>query len=155
MNIVAIDPGTSCGWAIRQADGRISDSGVWNLKEGRFEGGGMRYVRLRMHLRVLLDHALPGLVAFEEVHGHKGTDAAHIYGGVIATLTEECEARGIPYQGIPVGTVKKFATGKGNADKTAMVAAAHEKWPGWHGTHDEADARWIAETAAAECGGAA
>jgi Holliday junction resolvasome RuvABC endonuclease subunit len=27
------------------------------------------------------------------------------------------------YQGVPVGTIKRYATGKGNADKAAMVAA--------------------------------
>ena len=30
----------------------------------------------------------------------------------------------IPYQGVPVGTIKKHATGKGNAGKDAMIAAA-------------------------------
>ena len=29
----------------------------------------------------------------------------------------------MPYQGVPVGTIKRFATGKGNADKAAMIAA--------------------------------
>ena len=28
----------------------------------------------------------------------------------------------MPYEGVPVGTIKRFATGKGNADKTAMTA---------------------------------
>ena len=151
MIIVAIDPGTNCGWAVWR-DGHVTDSGTWNLKGGRFEGGGMRYLRLRSHFRVLLDIAAPDEVAFEEVRGHKGTDAAHIYGGVVATITEEGEAREIPYQGIPVGTVKRHATGKGNSDKAAMVRAAQERWPGWHGDDNEADARWIAETAAAETG---
>jgi hypothetical protein len=27
------------------------------------------------------------------------------------------------YEGVPVGTTKRFATGSGNADKTAMAAA--------------------------------
>ena len=29
------------------------------------------------------------------------------------------------YQGVPVGTIKRHATGKGNAPKAAMIAAAH------------------------------
>ena len=28
-----------------------------------------------------------------------------------------------PYEGVPVGTIKRFATGKGNADKAAIIAA--------------------------------
>jgi Holliday junction resolvasome RuvABC endonuclease subunit len=62
-------------------------------------------------------------VYFEEVRRHASTDSAHVYGGLMATLTAWCESRNIPYQGVPVGTIKKHATGKGNADKAAMVAA--------------------------------
>jgi Holliday junction resolvasome RuvABC endonuclease subunit len=109
----------------------------------------MRYLRFRNYLCEILEENID-LVAFEEVRGHKGTDAAHIYGGLVATLSEECERRGLPYVGIPVGSVKKFATGKGNAGKGAMIEAAQEMWPGWSGDDNEADARWIAETAAAE-----
>lgn len=29
----------------------------------------------------------------------------------------------IPYQGVPVGTIKRHVTGKGNADKQAVIAA--------------------------------
>ncbi|MDY0307746.1 MAG: crossover junction endodeoxyribonuclease RuvC [Desulfovibrionaceae bacterium] len=152
MIILAIDPGTKCGWAVRRGDGRILESGTWDLSTRRFEGGGMRFLRLRAFFQAALNLAKPDMVAFEEVRGHKGTDAAHIYGGVIATITEECEARGIPYQGIPVATIKRHATGKGNADKAAMILAAQEKWPGWCGDDNEADARWIAETAVYELG---
>jgi Holliday junction resolvasome RuvABC endonuclease subunit len=62
-------------------------------------------------------------IVFEEVRRHAGTDAAHIYGGFLAHLSAWCEERSIPYEGIPVGTIKRFATGKGNAPKDAMLAA--------------------------------
>ena len=61
---------------------------------------------------------------FEEVRRHVSTDAAHAYGGFLATLTAWCEHQRIPYQGVPVGTIKKHATGKGNANKAAVIAAA-------------------------------
>ena len=54
---------------------------------------------------------------------HAGTAAAHVYGGFLAHLTAWCEAAAIPYQGVPVGTIKRFATGKGNAGKEAVIAA--------------------------------
>ena len=41
----------------------------------------------------------------------------------MATLTSWCEHHKIPYQGVPVGTIKKHATGKGNASKEDMIAA--------------------------------
>jgi Holliday junction resolvasome RuvABC endonuclease subunit len=34
--------------------------------------------------------------------------------------------RGVPYQGAPVGTIKKFLTGQGNANKQAMIDAARK-----------------------------
>jgi hypothetical protein len=60
---------------------------------------------------------------FEEVRRHAGTDASHVYGGLMATLTAWAELRGVPYAGVPVGTIKRQTTGKGNADKAAMLAA--------------------------------
>jgi hypothetical protein len=62
-------------------------------------------------------------VYFEEVRRHAGVDAAHAYGGFMAHLTAWCEHHQIPYQGVPVGTIKKHATGKGNANKDQMIGA--------------------------------
>lgn len=148
MRILAIDPGTNCGWAVRYDDSRM-DGGTWRLQPGRFEGGGMRFLRLRRYLNEMIDQVKPELVVFEEVRRHIGTTAAHVYGGLIAVIQEECECRQIPYQAIPVGTVKKVATGKGNAGKPEMIAAANEQWSLALGDaeENEADARWIAETA--------
>ncbi len=117
--IVALDLGTSTGWAVRRPDGAIL-SGVASFKPGRYEGAGMRYLRFAQWLDRL---DMPSAVFFEEVRRHRGVDAAHCYGGLLATLTAWCEARGIPYAGVPVGTIKAHATGKGNASKEAMVAA--------------------------------
>jgi hypothetical protein len=67
----------------------------------------------------------------------------------MATLTAWAELRGVPYEGIPVGTIKKHATGRGNADKQAMITAARAK--GFSPVDDnEADAiailLWAIET---------
>ena len=45
----------------------------------------------------------------------------------MASLTSWGELRGIPYEGVPVGTIKRHATGKGNAPKQAMIDAARAK----------------------------
>lgn len=143
MRLLGIDPGTKCGYATMSDDGRI-ESGVLNLTPRRHEGGGMRFLRMRRHLAEILETAKPQAVAYEEVRRHLGTDAAHIYGGIVAIIQSECEARQIPYSGIPVGTVKKLATGKGNADKGMMLAAAAERWPDATMSDDnEADARFV------------
>ncbi len=120
MTLLGIDPGTSCGWALIR-DGRHVASGVWDLRPRRHEGGGMRYLRVRRYL----EQALEGVdaVAYEEVRRHMSTDAAHVYGGIVGQVAAVCEDREVPYKAVPVGTVKRVATGKGNADKAAMVAA--------------------------------
>lgn len=154
MIILGIDPGNHCGWALRLADGRML-AGVWYLNTRREEGPGMRQLRLRARLRDLLQQEAVDLVAWEEVRRHAGTQAAHVYGALTGLLAEECEARGLRYTTVPVATVKRLATGKGNADKSAMVTAAARKWSLREDllAEDEADARWIAEAAAAEYGG--
>ena len=121
--ILALDLGTTTGWALRGSDGTIT-SGTTGFRPQRFEGGGMRFLRFKRWLAELKDmtggiHAL----YFEEVRRHVSTDAAHAYGGFLATLTAWCEHHQIPYQGVPVGTIKKHATGKGNASKDDVLSA--------------------------------
>nr|WP_135470806.1 hypothetical protein [Crenalkalicoccus roseus] len=121
--VLALDLGTTTGWALRSQDGGIT-SGTMTFRPGRFEGGGMRYLRFRGWLGEVANLS-GGLarIAFEEVRRHVSTDSSHVYAGFLATLTAWCEQESIPYEGVPVGTIKRFATGKGNADKAAMVAA--------------------------------
>ncbi len=127
--VLALDLGTTTGWALRPRDGNTAH-GFVSFKTQRFEGGGMRYLRFKRWLSDM--KTLAGeihAVYFEEIRRHAGVDAAHVYGGLMATLTTWCEHHNIPYQGVPVGTIKKHATGKGNASKdeviTAMRAMGH------------------------------
>lgn len=147
--LLALDLGTQTGWAFHAAD-RSVVSGSESFRPGRFEGGGMRFLRFKRWLtevKITVD----GLdaVYFEEVRRHAGVDAAHAYGGFMAHLTAWCEHHQIPYQGVPVGTIKKHATGKGNADKDAMLTAMRAL--GYTPADDnEADAlallRWALDT---------
>ena len=142
--VLALDLGTATGWAA-SVDVRVQ-YGTWSFRPSRYEGGGMRYVRFRHQLAEA--HELIGFEAvyFEEVRRHAATDAAHVYGGLLATLTAWCEEAHVPYQGIPVGSIKRHATGKGNAPKPAMIAAARAR--GWTPANDnEADALWILDYA--------
>ena len=148
--VLALDLGTTTGWALRNQDGGIT-SGTMTFRPSRFEGGGMRFLRFRTWLTEVAT-LISGLgqIVFEEVRAHAGTDAAHIYGGFLAHLSAWCEERGIPYQGVPVGTIKAFATGKGNANKAAMIAAMQAR--GFRPADDnEADAiallLWASDTA--------
>jgi crossover junction endodeoxyribonuclease RuvC len=121
--ILCLDLGGKTGWAMKQTDGQIT-SGTIEFKPGRFEGGGMPFVRFKSWLDEVQSFAGPiQSIHFEEVRRHLGTTAAHVYGGFLACLTSWCEARMIPYEGIPVGTIKRFATGKGNAGKAMVIQA--------------------------------
>ena len=121
--ILALDLGSTTGWALRGIDGHIT-SGSERFKPQRFEGGGMRFLRFKRWLTEI-KQSCDGIdcLYFEEVRRHVGVDAAHAYGGFLATLTAWCEHHQIPYQGVPVGTIKKYATGKGNAGKEDVIAA--------------------------------
>ena len=147
--LLALDLGTTTGWALHGHDGLII-SGTASFRPGRFDGGGMRYLRFSNWLTEIDRLSGPiSTIWFEEVRRHAGTDSAHIYGGLMATLTAWAELRGVPYQGVPVGTIKLHATGKGNASKEAMIAAAKAK--GFSPADDnEADAiailYWAVET---------
>ena len=147
--IFALDLGTQTGWALRNTDGLIT-SGTVSFKPSRFDGGGMRYLLFTKWLAEI--ERLSGPIAaiwFEEVRRHAGTDAAHVFGGLLATLTSWAEVRDIPYSGVPVGTWKRWACGKGNANKDAIIAAMRAR--GYSPADDnEADALaillWAIET---------
>jgi len=142
---LGIDPGTRCGWAVLDAAGGRIASGAWDCSVRRGEGAGFRYIRFERCLRELITAFPRTCVGYEEVRRHMGVDAAHVYGAIRGHLQRLCEEAGIAYCPIPVGTVKKLATGKGNADKDAMVAASLSRWNHIPVDDNEADALWIAE----------
>lgn len=156
--ILALDLGTTTGWALSLPDRSITH-GYVSFKPQRFEGGGMRYLRFRRWLDEMLaisgprnDLSAVCAVYFEEVRRHLGVDAAHAYGGFLATLTSWCEHQKIPYQGVPVGTIKRHVTGKGNAGKSEMVDAMKSR--GYVVADDnEADALAVLEWALAQADG--
>lgn len=51
--------------------------------------------------------------------------------------------RQVPFASVPPMTLKAFATGKGNADKAAMVLATARRFAWFDGGEDESDAVWL------------
>lgn len=129
MTILAIDIGQKTGWAY-QRDGMPPQYGVERFQRTRHEGAGMIYVRFQAWLIEMVNCVEPTRVYYEEVafHGKNNQVAtAHTYGGFMAHIQTVCEKHQIPYGAIPVGTVKKLWTGKGNAAKPAMIAEAKRR----------------------------
>lgn len=125
--VLSLDLGTQTGWAIHLNDNHIT-SGSENFKPTRFQGAGMRYLRFG-HWLEQLQIFTGGIdaVYFEEVRRHLGVDASHCYGAFFGMLSSFCEDKKIPYLGVPVQTIKKHATGKGNASKQMVIDAVTAK----------------------------
>ena len=121
-NLLAIDLGTTAGWMCGSPGAAVS--GSTNLKEGRFESHGVRFINFRSFLAKMHTAMTINLVVFEEVRGHRGVTAAHVYGGYLAQLQTWCIDHGIHYRTRTVQEIKKFATGKANASKEEMIEAA-------------------------------
>jgi hypothetical protein len=126
LPILALDLGSRMGWALRAATGAIA-SGTQEFRPGRFEGAGMSFVRFTRWLDDIAGNTGRKIVVFEEVRAHAGTLAAQVYGGFLAHLTAWCERNSVPYLGVPVATIKRHITGKGNAPKEAVIAAVRAK----------------------------
>jgi len=125
MRILSLDFGSRCGWAI--SDGNDVESGVWQIAPQRGESPGMRYVRLRGCLNTLLA-AYPDLAAvyYEQAH-HRGGAATEYAVGCATASQAWCAEKGIDHAAVHSATIKKHATGRGNADKAAMLAAMQAK----------------------------
>lgn len=156
MVILAIDPGTNCGFALGTTGGRhtVMTSGVWDLKPMRGESDGMRFNYMRSKLNIL-HGAYPkiDLVIYEDAF-QRGLKARQLYNGYITHIQSWCAARKIEYTKVHAMTLKKYATGSGRASKTDMLAAAVKKGFLVSTTlDDEVDAIWIFDYAAGVYGG--
>lgn len=148
MKIAAFDLGTKVGFAV--CDGSTRYSGSQNLAAKKHENWAARFERFRNLLDSLGGNFPPDRVVYEEVRAHSGTDAAHVYGAFMAELHKWCNERGIPLVGVPVGTIKKFATGKGNASKMEVLMAVEKRWGVLPQDDNEADAIALLEYARSE-----
>ncbi len=133
MNILSLDIATKTGWKTRTA------SGVWDFTLKKSDSYGMRIVRFKAKVREMIDLEEIKIVSYERVAGlHKG--AIIVASEMVGVLHDLCIEKGVEITAYSASEIKKFATGKGNANKAAMVQAAKEKY-GYQGTSDdEADA---------------
>ena len=121
MSVLALDLGTTTGFAIFK-DGSII-SGVKKLQHSK-SAPGLRFLHFRNWLiEIIKSHEIEKIF-YERVYRHLGTDASHCFGGFLYHMAAVCEEFQIPYIGFPVGSIKKAATGRGNATKEEMIKAA-------------------------------
>ena len=136
MRIIAVDPGTHCGWATW--DGTHLESGVqvFDLKRG--ESPGMRFLRFREWLGGLVGLIRPAVLVFEQAH-HRGGYATEVLVGMTTRIQEAAAEAGCEHVAVHTATLKKWATGKGGASKAEMIAAACDRYGEWVTDDNEAD----------------
>lgn len=119
MKILALDIATKTGWKTETA------SGVWDLKPNRGESEGMRVVRFKSKVRELINLENIDLVVYERPAGfHKSS--LMVASEMVGVLKDLCLELKIDYACYSATEIKKFATGKGNANKEAMIKAAKD-----------------------------
>lgn len=142
--VLGLDLGSTCGYSYAyhplgqpvDPDKVVMHMGQLDLSAGAFDSGGIRFVRLRQFLTVLK----PDLVAVEDVkytpaekpnrvnvHAiiSRAATSMELFGGFKATVAAWCEENRVPCTSFPIGTIKRRATGKGNANKSDIIAACN------------------------------
>lgn len=115
--ILALDIATKTGWKTASA------SGVWNLKPNRGESEGMRVVRFKSKVKELIALEDITLVAYERPAGmHKSS--IMVASEMVGVLKDLCIEKGIDLACYSASQIKRFATGKGNANKDLMIEKA-------------------------------
>jgi crossover junction endodeoxyribonuclease RuvC len=140
MKILAIDASlTSTGWARVVKNGWIWVSRVGTLPTGKRRGTD-RLVYIRESLLSLVTGA--DLVVLEG-YAFARTNQAHQIGELGGVLRVAFAEAGIPLVVVAPMARAKYATGKGNAKKEAVLVEAVRRL-GYEGSsNDEADALWL------------
>lgn len=138
MNVLALDCGTKTGFATL-IDGNIR-SGVQNMKSKANDSAGMKYLRFDSWLAEMDSIGRFDVIYYEKPHHLPGNAIESMNGFITGIHRYVAKAdRPIEYQAVSPGTIKKFATGHGNADKAMMMAWFEEQNAMKPETDDESD----------------
>ena len=153
MNCLALDLGTSTGYAFNQ--GEYFEHGTWLLaSDDEIKNWGKdrsrrrcdpRILRLHAKLVILQDKHGFDRVVFEDVQFKSYTYQTQLWASFRAAVWLSMPSGII--ECVPVSTLKKFATGHGGATKEMMAAALARKHPEIRltseATDDTVDAIWL------------
>lgn len=139
MSLLSLDIATKTGWCTPHA------SGVQDFKLKRGESQGMMGIKFRSFLIDICKSDNIKLISYEQPSGIYKASIIH-QSKLIGVLETFCIENNIDFTSYPAKTIKKFATGKGNASKSLMVAEAMQKFPDTEIIDDNhADAIWLYE----------
>ena len=146
--IVAIDPG------LRLTGIAVLDTVEYpgcpphlrSASSGRIKNPVARLLHWYEHFRKLFLMSAPDLVLIEG-YAYARPYQAHQMGELGGVLRLTLAEFGYPFIVVAPGTLKKFATGNGNAGKDQMLSTAVRKLDYEGHDHNDADALWLLEMA--------
>ena len=132
LTVIGVDPSiTATGVAL--SDGSLITVG------GKAERGDERLLDIACLIGGAVHHA--DLVVMEDLPTH--AHGAGITGMVQGVLRLMCLRASVPYVTVPAATLKKFATGKGNATKPDMRMALYQRTGEDIRDDNQVDACWL------------
>lgn len=146
MHFLAIDIGTCCGWATN-CGGKVEVGTLILATPKEIKEWGKnrltrrndpRILRLKKFVASFCDKV--DCIVIEDVEFSSSRMQTQLWSSLRAAVWLACEECGIYYDAVNVKTLKKWATGNGNADKTRMVFAANTQRPDLKFDEDSADA---------------
>jgi len=137
MAYLFVDPATVCGIAMGAPENFVAFE--HNLKTKDDATLASRLARIRDKLEGMHADEPITLIGYEESRFLKSADAAHCHGAIVGVILLFARDHNIPVVTVPVATLKKYWTDKGNASKQDMVDAAFSI-AGVELTHNAADA---------------
>ncbi len=136
MKVLALDLGTKTGFAFEAEDYGLS-FGTWTLaktkelklaKKDRLDRlGDIRIKELWKRLKILHQNIGIDFLIWEDVQFSTSTAQIQLWSSLRTTLWIAAYLLGIKVECCPVGTLKRFASGSGNATKEMMAAALCQK----------------------------
>jgi crossover junction endodeoxyribonuclease RuvC len=118
QRVLAIDPGSHIGWALR--NGAKTYYGTEDFS--KFSGvDGRVHSKFTVWLRSFLEASKPELIVIEAAI-FRGANSEYLYGFAVIAIMLAFE-RGIPIQKAHLSAVKKYISGDGRADKAAVIKA--------------------------------
>ena len=145
-NILALDLGTLMGWAFYEGEEREPDDpAAWSWGHRDLGDGaphGDRFRRAHAVIDDLLARLRPSWLVLEMPFSRGRAAAQLLLGYRAIALMLVCNVGVLE---VTPQELKRAATGKGGADKGAVLASARARWGEKVRTEDEADALWALE----------
>ena len=142
MMVLGLDFGKHTGFAVINEKGELVHKELLSMSSHKGERAYKLFHKINSWCMFN-----QGAIAYERLDFIKGKSWQQMYYGFLAIAELLACEYNIPCYGVPVGTLKKHATGIGNCAKELMIQSANKKYDLslLKKDHDIADAIWVAD----------